>query len=67
LEEFDLTRREPDPRDRRSILVQRTATGMKFLRELRQILHHAATAAGLSVAPEQSRQAIGDMAAYSAG
>jgi DNA-binding MarR family transcriptional regulator len=36
LEEFELTRRKPDPRGRRSILIQRTATGMKFLRELRQ-------------------------------
>jgi DNA-binding MarR family transcriptional regulator len=66
LEEFDLTRRKPDPRDRRSVLIQRTATGMKFLRELRQILNHAATAAGISVAPERSRQATGDMAAHPA-
>ena len=67
LEEFDLARRKPDPRDRRSILIQRTATGMKFLRELRRILNHAATTAGISVAPEQSRQVTGDMAAHSAG
>ena len=28
LSEFDLTRRKKDPRDRRSVLVRRTATGM---------------------------------------
>jgi hypothetical protein len=30
-------RRKQDPLDRRSILVQRTKTGMEFLRELSQI------------------------------
>jgi DNA-binding MarR family transcriptional regulator len=67
LEEFELTRRKPDPRDRRSILVQRTATGMKFLRELRQILNHATTTAVISVTPERSRQTAGDIAPHSAG
>ena len=33
LSEFDLVRRKTDPLDRRSVLVQRTATGMAFLRE----------------------------------
>jgi DNA-binding MarR family transcriptional regulator len=38
LSEFDLVRRKTDPLDRRSVLVQRTATGMAFLRDLRTIL-----------------------------
>src|ERR1700686_4353639 len=38
LSEFDLVRRKTDPLDRRSVLVQRTATGMAFMRELRTIL-----------------------------
>jgi DNA-binding MarR family transcriptional regulator len=42
LGEFDLTRRKTDPLDRRSVLVQRTATGMAFLREVRGILKDAA-------------------------
>ncbi len=37
LSEFDLVRRKTDPLDRRSVLVQRTATGMAFLREMRTI------------------------------
>ena len=42
LAQFDLIRRRPDPADRRSILVQRTAAGNAFLRELRSILNGAA-------------------------
>ena len=42
LSEFDLARRKKDPLDRRSVLVQRTATGMAFLRELRTMLRDAA-------------------------
>ncbi len=41
LAEFDLVRRKTDPLDRRSVLVQRTATGMAFLREVRAILAEA--------------------------
>ena len=41
LAEFDLVRRKTDPLDRRSVLVQRTATGMAFLREVRAILAKA--------------------------
>src|SRR6476659_5703164 len=41
LTEFDLVRRKDDPLDRRSVLVQRTATGMAFLREVRTILARA--------------------------
>jgi DNA-binding MarR family transcriptional regulator len=50
LSEFDLIRRKTDPLDRRSVLVQRTATGMAFLRELRAILSDAG--AGMRVAAE---------------
>ena len=41
LSEFDLVRRKTDPLDRRSVLVQRTAAGMAFLREVRTILAQA--------------------------
>src|SRR6201985_2503715 len=41
LSEFDLVRRKTDPLDRRSVLVQRTAIGMAFLRDLRKILADA--------------------------
>ena len=43
LSEFDLVRRKTDPLDRRSVLVQRTATGMAFMREMRTILRDAAS------------------------
>ena len=42
LVEFDLVRRKDDPLDRRSILVQRTQTGLGFLRDLRGIMREAA-------------------------
>jgi DNA-binding MarR family transcriptional regulator len=41
LSEFDLVRRKQDPLDRRSILVQRTAVGMAFLRDVRKMLAEA--------------------------
>ena len=41
LSEFDLVRRKTDPLDRRSVLAQRTATGMAFLRDLKKILSEA--------------------------
>jgi DNA-binding MarR family transcriptional regulator len=53
LAEFDLVRRKTDPLDRRSVLVQRTATGMGFLRELRMILRDAASA--LEITGEHSQ------------
>ena len=53
LSEFDLVRRKTDPLDRRSVLVQRTATGMAFLRELRTILRDAAAAMNISAEPAQ--------------
>jgi DNA-binding MarR family transcriptional regulator len=41
LSEFDLVRRMTDPLDRRSILVQRTATGAEFLSDLDEMLADA--------------------------
>src|SRR6516225_504651 len=51
LSEFDLIRRKTDPLDRRSVLVQRTATGMAFLRELRTILRDAAATMKITAEP----------------
>lgn len=45
LGELDLTRRKLDPRDRRSVLVQRTLKGAAFLRDLRGMMTGAAKAA----------------------
>jgi DNA-binding MarR family transcriptional regulator len=60
LSEFDLVRRKTDPRDRRSVLVQRTATGMAFQRELRTVLLDAASAMHLTVEPApDGRQRVG--------
>ena len=42
LGELNLTRRAPDPADRRSILVERTSTGSALLDELRGIVVNAA-------------------------
>ena len=41
LGEFDLIRRKADPTDRRSVLVQRTAKGAAYLRELRTMMQRA--------------------------
>jgi DNA-binding MarR family transcriptional regulator len=56
LSEFDLVRRKTDPLDRRSVLVQRTATGMVFLREMRQTLRDAASTSRISLKPLPLRQ-----------
>ena len=56
LSEFDLVRRKTDPLDRRSVLVQRTATGMVFLREIRQTLRDAASSSRISAEPSPIRQ-----------
>ena len=42
LGELDLARRKVDPRDRRSVLVQRTLKGSAYLRNLRAIMAEAA-------------------------
>jgi DNA-binding MarR family transcriptional regulator len=44
LEELGLARRMMDPRDRRSILVQRTLGGAELLADLRDILNESAKA-----------------------
>ncbi len=63
LSEFDLVRRKTDPLDRRSVLVQRTATGMAFMRELRIILRDAATTMRISLEPASAgRQRTGSEA-----
>ena len=56
LSEFDLTRRKKDPLDRRSVLVQRTATGMAFLRQLRTILRDAAPEMRIAAGTDSGRQ-----------
>jgi len=60
LSEFDLVRRKTDPLDRRSVLVQRTATGMAFLREMRTILRDAASTLRITAEPAQARQRTGN-------
>ena len=59
LGELDLARRKVDPMDRRSVLVQRTATGMTFLRELRSTLRDAASAMRITAEPAPARQRTG--------
>jgi DNA-binding MarR family transcriptional regulator len=56
LSEFDLIRRKTDPLDRRSVLVQRTAIGMAFLRDVRQTLRDAASGSRLSMGAASTRQ-----------
>jgi DNA-binding MarR family transcriptional regulator len=56
LGEFDLVRRKTDPLDRRSVLVQRTATGMALMRELRTILRDAASALVITTDPAPTDQ-----------
>ncbi len=60
LSEFDLVRRKTDPLDRRSVLVQRTATGMAFLREMRTILRDAASTMRITAEPAQARPRTGN-------
>ena len=42
LTEFELVRRKTDPNDRRSVLVQRTAAGINYIRQIETILTSAA-------------------------
>jgi DNA-binding MarR family transcriptional regulator len=46
LAELGFARRGPDPRDRRSVLVQRTRKGTDFLADLRQLLATATKPGG---------------------
>jgi DNA-binding MarR family transcriptional regulator len=57
LSEFDLVRRKADPVDRRSVLVQRTATGTAFLRGLRMVLNDAAAAMRITAEPTSAARA----------
>ena len=66
LSEFDLVRRKTDPLDRRSVLVQRTATGMAFLREMRTILRDAASTLRITAEPAQARARTGNEPARAA-
>ena len=56
LSEFDLVRRKTDPLDRRSVLVQRTAAGMAFLRELLNVLADAGPGMRIAVESAPIRQ-----------
>jgi DNA-binding MarR family transcriptional regulator len=56
LSEFELVRRRTDPLDRRSVLVQRTATGMAFLRDLRTVLADAGPGMGMAAESGPIRQ-----------
>lgn len=55
LSEADYLRRKPDPRDRRSVLVQRTARGAAFLRDIKKILAAAEASASEGVKPPRKR------------
>ena len=56
LTEFGLVQRKQDFLGRRSVLVQRTATGMMWLRELRTLLRDATVQAGLALNIEANPQ-----------
>lgn len=49
LEQFDLVRRAPDSRDRRSVLVSRTAVGAAYITNLRALMQSAARVHGTEV------------------
>ena len=59
LSEFEFVRRKVDPMDRRSVLVQRTAKGNAFMRELtrtmREMAAEAQAAAGASSAFQRAQ------------
>lgn len=57
LEQFDLVRRAADPRDRRSVLVSRTAQGAAFIAHLRSLMHAAAREHGAET-PGMASQAV---------
>jgi DNA-binding MarR family transcriptional regulator len=57
LAQFELVRRKPDPLDRRSVVIQRTAAGNAFMRELRSIMS-AASVVTLAHKPILARQRI---------
>lgn len=57
LEQFDLVRRAADPRDRRSVLVSRTAQGAAFIAHLRSLMQTAACVHEAEVSPSMESQA----------
>ncbi len=57
LEQFDLVRRAPDPRDRRSVLVSRTAPGAAYVAYLRSLMQAAAKVHGADLRPVASGRA----------
>ncbi len=57
LEQFDLVRRAPDPRDRRSVLVSRTKPGADYVAHLRSLMQTAAKAYGAEFKPVSSQRA----------
>jgi DNA-binding MarR family transcriptional regulator len=59
LAEFELVRRKTDPLDRRSVLVQRTASGTTFLREIRSILRDATSGTSFRDEASSGRQRAG--------
>jgi DNA-binding MarR family transcriptional regulator len=65
LSEFDLVRRKTDALDRRSVLVQRTATGMAFLREIRTVLREAASSRRITSEPLEALRRFPHLAATS--
>ena len=57
LEQFDLVRRAADPRDRRSVLVSRTAQGAAFIAHLRSLMQTAARAHEVEMPSSMESQA----------
>ena len=53
LEQFELVRRAPDPRDRRSVLVTRTPVGTAYVTTLRGLMQAAARRHGTGVIATQ--------------
>jgi DNA-binding MarR family transcriptional regulator len=57
LGEFGLARRKTDPRDRRSVIVQRTVKGSVYLAEFAEIIHEATQERARDEAAEEARRA----------
>jgi len=57
LGEFGLARRKTDPRDRRSVIVQRTVKGSVYLAEFAEIIHEATQERARDEATEEARRA----------
>ena len=56
LEQFDLVRRVPDPRDRRSVLIARTAPGAAYLAHIRSLMQAAARQHGFDIGSAPGRR-----------